>query len=101
MAKVTPISEQFQHLLQEMKESFWGDLYGQTRPAWKKYFEAESERLQLDPGWRRAHNYAAPVQANLALRCPRCNCAVRPDSNSPRIATEFAGRPLSSFEVSI
>ena len=46
MAKVIPISEQSQHLLQEMKESFWGDLYGQTRPAWKQYFEAESERLQ-------------------------------------------------------
>ena len=52
MAKVTPISEQFQHFLQEMKESFWGDLYGQTRQAWKKYFEAESERLRdLYSGW--------------------------------------------------
>src|SRR5664280_2003806 len=52
MAKVTPISEQFQHFPQEMKESFWGDLYGQTRQAWKKYFEAESERLRdLYSGW--------------------------------------------------
>ena len=52
MAKVTPITEQFQHFLQEMKESFWGDLYGQTRLAWKKYFEAESERLRdLYSGW--------------------------------------------------
>ena len=26
MAKITPISEHFQHFLAEMKESFWGDL---------------------------------------------------------------------------
>jgi hypothetical protein len=30
MAKIIPIAEQFQHFLGEMKESFWGDLYGQT-----------------------------------------------------------------------
>ena len=46
MAKVTPITEQFQHFLPEMKESFWGDLYGQTQQAWKRLFEAESERLR-------------------------------------------------------
>jgi len=31
MAKVTPITEHFQHFLEEMKESFWGDVYGQTK----------------------------------------------------------------------
>ncbi len=46
MAKITPITEQFQHFLAEMKESFWGDLYGRTRQAWKQYFELESERLR-------------------------------------------------------
>ena len=46
MAKVRPITEQFQHFLPEMKESFGGDLYGQTRQAWKRFFEAESERLR-------------------------------------------------------
>ena len=46
MAKVTPITEQFQHFLAEMKESFWGDLCGRTQLAWKKYFEGESERLR-------------------------------------------------------
>jgi len=52
MAKVTPISEHFQHFLEDMKESFWGDLYGQTKLAWQKYFEAESERLRdLYSGW--------------------------------------------------
>ncbi len=44
MAKITPITEQFQHFLAEMKESFWGDLYGRTRQAWKQYFERELER---------------------------------------------------------
>lgn len=44
MAKVTSIGEQFQHFLRDVKESFWGDLYGQTKLAWKKFFEAESER---------------------------------------------------------
>jgi hypothetical protein len=34
MAKVTEISEHFQHFLVEMKDTFWGDLYGQTKLAW-------------------------------------------------------------------
>ena len=46
MAKVIPINERFQHFVAEMQESFWGDLYGQTRQAWKKFFELESERLR-------------------------------------------------------
>src|SRR5271167_2407234 len=44
MAKVTPISEHFQHFLAEMKETFWGDLYGQTKLAWRRFFELQSER---------------------------------------------------------
>lgn len=44
MAKVTPISEHFQHFLREMKETFWGDLYGQTKLAWQQFFELQSER---------------------------------------------------------
>ncbi len=44
MAKVTPITERFQHFLAELRETFWGDLYGQTRQAWKVFFEAQSER---------------------------------------------------------
>ena len=30
MAKIIPITEHFQHFLSELKESFWGDLYGET-----------------------------------------------------------------------
>src|SRR5438046_4537849 len=54
MAKIIPITEHFQHFLAEMKESFWGDLYGQTRQAWQRFFEWQSER-QRDQfcGWGR------------------------------------------------
>ena len=52
MAKIIRIDEHFQHFLREMKESFWGDLYGQTRQSWQRFFELESER-QRDrfSGW--------------------------------------------------
>jgi putative transposase len=46
MAKVIPISERFQHFVEELQDSFWGDLYGRTRQAWKRFFELESERLR-------------------------------------------------------
>src|SRR5438876_9607372 len=54
MAKIIPISEHFQHFLAEMKESFWGDLYGQTKLAWQRFFELQAER-QRDrySGWGR------------------------------------------------
>src|SRR5438445_1329666 len=54
MAKIIPISEHIQHLLAETKESFWGDLYGQTKPALQQFFEVQSER-QRDrySGWGR------------------------------------------------
>ena len=44
MGKIIPITEHFQHFLAEMKESFWGDLYGQTQLAWQRFFELQSER---------------------------------------------------------
>ncbi|MBV9483924.1 MAG: IS256 family transposase [Acidobacteria bacterium] len=44
MAKVTPITEHFQHFVQELKESFWGDLQGQVQKAGKRLFELLSER---------------------------------------------------------
>jgi len=46
MAKVIPINERFQHFVEELQDSFWGDLYARTRQAWKKFFELESERLR-------------------------------------------------------
>ena len=38
MANIIPITEHFQHFLAEMKESFWSDLYGQTRQALQQFF---------------------------------------------------------------
>jgi len=44
MAKVSSITEHYQHFLRESKEGFWGDLYGPTQLAWKGFFELQSER---------------------------------------------------------
>ncbi|HEX7297180.1 MAG TPA: IS256 family transposase [Pyrinomonadaceae bacterium] len=44
MQKLAPATEQFQHFVSNLRESFWGDLNGRTREAWKKFFEADSER---------------------------------------------------------
>lgn len=46
MAKVTPMTEQFQHFVRDLKESFWGDLYGKTRLAWERFWEEESRRAR-------------------------------------------------------
>ena len=54
MRKVTPITEQFQHFVQEVKESFWGDVYGKTKLMWKKFWEEASARERdryLGCGW--------------------------------------------------
>jgi len=44
MRKVTPITEQFQHFVRDLKETFWGDLYGKTRLAWKEFLEEQSRK---------------------------------------------------------
>jgi len=46
MARVIPITEQFQHFVEEGKESFWGDLYGKTRVAWKRFLEGVSQEAR-------------------------------------------------------
>jgi hypothetical protein len=56
MAKITPlrVTEQFEHFVRDLKDSFWGDLYGQTRLAWKRFWEAESIRERdsyMKTGW--------------------------------------------------
>jgi len=54
MAKVTPITEQFQHFVEDVKESFWGDLYGKAKIALQKFLEGESLRERdrhLGLGW--------------------------------------------------
>lgn len=44
MGKLAPITEHFQHFVEELKESFWGDVYGKTREAWKRFLEEQSTR---------------------------------------------------------
>jgi putative transposase len=44
MGNVTPITEQFQHFVKDLKESFWGDLNGKAQAALKGLLEAESQR---------------------------------------------------------
>jgi putative transposase len=44
MAKVTPITEQFQYFVSELKESFWGDLQGQVQHSMRRLLELLSER---------------------------------------------------------
>jgi putative transposase len=44
MAKVTPITEHFQHFVADLKESFWGELQGQTQKAAQRLFDLLSER---------------------------------------------------------
>jgi len=46
MAKIISIDEHFQHFLNDLKDSFWGDLEQKTRLAWKQFFETDSERMR-------------------------------------------------------
>jgi putative transposase len=44
MAKVTPITEQFQHFFEDVHDDFWGSLYDRTKQGLKRLLEAESQR---------------------------------------------------------
>jgi putative transposase len=44
MRKVSEITEQFQHFVRDLKESFWGDLNGKAQAALQQLLEAESRR---------------------------------------------------------
>jgi putative transposase len=66
MVKVTLVEDGFQEWLKNLKESFWGDLYGQTKLAWKKLFEAESERAR--DRWCAAARYARGVEQRADYR---------------------------------
>jgi putative transposase len=65
MAKITPITEHFQHFRSELKDSFWGDLYDRSQQAWKQLWEAEWERQrdrysgwgQYERGGRQGRDY--------------------------------------------
>ena len=44
MGRIFRWTEQFQHFAEEVRGSFWGDLYGQTKQAWKRFLEEQSRR---------------------------------------------------------
>lgn len=44
MQKLAPVTEQFQHFVEQMKESFWGDVYDKGKQAVKELLEVDSER---------------------------------------------------------
>jgi transposase-like protein len=48
MAKIIPITEHYQHFLAEMKESFWGDVYGETKRLWKERLEEKVKKADFD-----------------------------------------------------
>jgi hypothetical protein len=58
MKKLAPVTEHFQHFVQQLKESFWGDVYDKGKQAVKELLEADSERqrqryLMTEPYERR------------------------------------------------
>ena len=46
MRRVIPITEQYQHFVEDLKSSFWGDCYGQARRLVHRAIERESLRLR-------------------------------------------------------
>ena len=104
MAKIIPISEHLQHFLAEMKESFWGDLYGQTKLSWQRFFELQSERQRDRYAGLGAVRTAAWPTASLSQRLlragfcdplrhhPAAGCVYsREELSAPWFATVFSG----------
>lgn len=46
MRRVIPMTEHFQHFVEDVKGGFWGDVYGKTRQYWSRALELESARLR-------------------------------------------------------
>lgn len=46
MRRLIPITEQYQHFVEDLKGSFWGDFYGQVRRFCNEALERESLRLR-------------------------------------------------------
>ena len=84
MAKIIAISEHFQHFVEELQESFWGDLQARTRQAAQQFFDALSER-QRDL-YMVSRRYVRSTRASRLVRsgvracglwsaCPRETCS--------------------------
>ncbi len=105
MAKITPlrVTEQFQHFLRDLKESFWGDIYGQTRLAWKRFWEAESSRERdsyMKTGWydqveksERVDYRNGFYERDLVTRMGRSGCGLR-----AHVAQNFLPTGLEKFQ---
>src|SRR5690349_12986948 len=110
MQKLAPATEQFQHFVSNLQESFWGDLNGRTREAWKKFFEADSERQRdrfavvdaYERNDERRRDYRngyyerdfVTVLGTLRLRIARS----REQSFQPAGIEEFQRAPLNLFQ---
>src|SRR3989304_4542871 len=46
MRTVAPMTEQFQHFVADLKETFWGDVYGKAKGALAGFLQEESARLR-------------------------------------------------------
>jgi putative transposase len=42
--KLAPVTEEFQHFVEQLKENFWGEVYDRGKQAVKELLEADSER---------------------------------------------------------
>jgi hypothetical protein len=76
------VGEQFEQFLKDLQESFWGDLYGKTRLAWKQFWEAQSMRERdsyMKTGW---YDRVEAVAQNgrLAADVRNCRLTSRPKS---------------------
>src|SRR6266403_1668867 len=91
MAKIIPISEHFQHFLAEMKESFWGDLYGQTKLAWQRLFGLGAVRTAAWPTASLSQRLLRAGFCDPLRHHPAAGCAYsREEFSAPWFATVSA-----------
>jgi putative transposase len=65
MGRIFRWTEQFQHFVEEVRDSFWGDLYGRTKQLWKELLEEESRKARdrylgvqdYERGGEKRHSY--------------------------------------------
>jgi putative transposase len=58
MRTVAPITEQFEHFVRDLKETFWGDVYGKAKGVLERFLEQESvwrrdQSVRAEP-WKQA-----------------------------------------------
>jgi len=48
VAKLQFETEQFKHFVTNVRDTFWGDVYGKTKQLWKEVLEGNSEAQMAD-----------------------------------------------------